>query len=213
MTRSNPFYPTLKAMVGPGLMLACGDGKTLAAKGVSSGDYKDVVGLLVPEDFGRGGGGIDFSDGDATRAAFLERYYDGWAPELRAVVAASEGRFTPRPLYSMPASALAWRPQADVTLVGDAAHSTTPFVGEGVNCAMTDALVLAGALGRRGLEGIAEAVAEYERDMLPRAVSLVTRSTASGEIIFADDAPRGLVEILASDKSLLAEPFQLNANK
>jgi salicylate hydroxylase len=46
-----------------------------------------------------------------------------------------------------------------VALIGDAAHPTTPFLGQGANSAITDGYVLANLLGDRSLE---EAFAAYE---------------------------------------------------
>lgn len=66
-----------------------------------------------------------------------------------------------------------------------------PFIGEGVNNALYDSLQLAQQIIKHGLGNLDEAVAEYEAAMLPRASDHVRRNLASGELLFAADAPRG----------------------
>lgn len=68
-------------------------------------------------------------------------------------------------------------------------------MGGGVNCAMFDAYQLAQQITKHGLDDIDSAVAEYEKLMLPRGRDLIQRSRASGKLIFAPDAPRGLFEL------------------
>lgn len=69
--------------------------------------------------------------------------------------------------------------------------SSTPFVGEGVNCALYDSLQLGQQIVKHGLDDIESAVAEYEKLMFPRAIDLITRSRRSGEMLFAQDSPYG----------------------
>ena len=73
-------------------------------------------------------------------------------------------------------------------------HST-PFVGEGVNCALTDSIQLAQQIKKYGVNELGRAVSEYEKLMLPRGVDLITRSAASAKIFFAPDAPHSIAKI------------------
>ena len=74
---------------------------------------------------------------------------------------------------------------------------STPFVGEGVNCALTDSLQLAQQIVKHGPDDLDAAVAEYEKLMFPRAIDLITRSQRSGEFLFAADAPAGWLKAIA----------------
>ena len=71
--------------------------------------------------------------------------------------------------------------------------NSTPFVGEGVNCAMHDSVQLAQQIVKYGLDGLDLAVSEYEKLMFPRAIDLINRSRKSGDLLFALDAPRGFL--------------------
>ena len=63
---------------------------------------------------------------------------------------------------------------------------------------MHDSLQLAQQIVAKGIDRLDEAVAAYEKDMFPRAVDLLTRSQASGEVLFAEDAPSKFRALLAA---------------
>ncbi|KAI1487404.1 hypothetical protein F5X96DRAFT_650202 [Biscogniauxia mediterranea] len=76
-------------------------------------------------------------------------------------------------------------PVSRTTLLGDAAHPTSPFRGEGAVNAMRDAILLGAALA--GLkkdsagadkERVHEALASYQAEMVPRGVNIVTGAKA-----------------------------------
>ena len=78
---------------------------------------------------------------------------------------------------------------------------------QGVNQAMTDSMELAREIGRCGVDHLDEAVAAYEKVMLPRGMDFIRRSEQSGQFMFALDFPKGFREMLESYKkgALLAE--------
>lgn len=67
-----------------------------------------------------------------------------------------------------------------VVLVGDAAHPTTPNLGQGANMAIDDAIVLARAL--RQEPDLETALVRYERERLSRATLVVQRSWTFGRM-------------------------------
>ena len=67
-----------------------------------------------------------------------------------------------------------------VTLLGDAAHPTTPNLGQGGSMAIEDAVVLAHALERA--PSLAEALAEYERRRVARTARIVQASFRFGKL-------------------------------
>lgn len=75
-----------------------------------------------------------------------------------------------------------------VTLLGDAAHPTTPFLGQGAAMAIEDAMVLARAVVADGT--VAAALARYERARLPRANQVMAASRDNGLNLTTADPDR-----------------------
>jgi 2-polyprenyl-6-methoxyphenol hydroxylase-like FAD-dependent oxidoreductase len=177
-----------------------GEGKQVSAQQQGDGSYRIYIGLTVPEDFATSGA-VDLSKagGDAARSQFITNaeFFGTWGSDPKDFIANSEGAWKPWPLYHLPSDALCWSHVPGVTLVGDAAHLSTPFVGEGVNCSMYDSLALAGQIVERGLEQLDAAVEAYEKDMFQRGRDLIDRSNASAALIFAHDAPQPLLDVIA----------------
>lgn len=63
---------------------------------------------------------------------------------------------------------------------------------------MYDSVQLAERIAEHGVDGLDRAVEEYEKMMLPRGIDLITRSGESGKLMFAPDAPKGLLEAFAT---------------
>ncbi len=108
-----------------------------------------------------------------------------WHPALGKLVARSDVSVT-FPLAiraSMPASD--W-PAGRVTLLGDAAHATTPVGGTGANTALRDAALLATQLRRVVDDGLdlREALAGYQSSMCKYGEDAVRASLRGAEKIF-----------------------------
>ncbi|MDM9558070.1 FAD-dependent monooxygenase [Bordetella petrii] len=93
------------------------------------------------------------------------RDFAGWHQDIIDLFVASEnlfrwGLFVRDPLDT-------WS-QGQVTLVGDACHSMTPYLGMGVNLTMEDAFVLARCL-EQGAADIPQALKRYDRARIERA--------------------------------------------
>ena len=73
-----------------------------------------------------------------------------------------------------------------ITLLGDAAHATTPNFGQGVCQALEDAVVLADCLGQRQDHPIEAALRNYESRRIPRTSAIVRDSWQSGRILQLD---------------------------
>ncbi|KAK5999202.1 Monooxygenase asqM-like protein [Cladobotryum mycophilum] len=203
ITTQNPFHRLLSDKIGRGSLISMGDGKQISAQRQGDGSYRIYLGLSVAENFTTNGD-IDLvtDTGEAARSLLVSEdgFFADWAPELKGFVTNSEGPLRAWPLYHMPSEALCWERSPGVALVGDAAHVSTPFVGEGVNCSMYDSLVLVGKIAEYGLDKLDEATVEYERDMFLRGKDLIDRSNGSAVLLFAQDAPKPLLEVIARSK-------------
>ena len=172
-------------MAGPGSMIILGPHCNLFNQMQGDGSYRIDVGIKGPEDL-LTNGSIDFSDTEAAKKYFLQKdIFGSYTAEFQDIVRSCEGPFRPWPLYFYPPEALSWKTQPGVTLIGDAAHVTTPFVGDGVNCALLDSVHLAEKLEKYGVT--TQAISDYEREMFPYAKDVITRSVQSGHMYFHEE--------------------------
>ncbi len=91
-----------------------------------------------------------------------------------------------------------------VTLLGDAAHLTTPNLGQGACLAVEDAVVLAGCLVAAG--DVPQALRRYESGRYRRARYIVAESRRIGWI----GQLEGLLSVAVRDAALRALPQRLN---
>ncbi|KAI0474898.1 hypothetical protein GGR56DRAFT_666159 [Xylariaceae sp. FL0804] len=216
--RQSPVYEAVARRAGAGSLACLGPSTQLTFQRQGDGAYRVYLGILAPEDFFHaaqgssssggssiGSSGVDFADVEAARALFLSPRFFGdrvWASELRDVIRHSSGPYRSWPLRHLPARAMAtdyWKSVPGLALAGDAAHLATPN-GEGVNAAMHDALELAGAIERHGLEGggVDRAVAEYEAEMRPRGARVIERGIRLVDLMWHENNPDAFIEGVAS---------------
>ncbi len=113
---------------------------------------------------------LDFADSSAAVARIAQEF-DGWAPELTALITDADIPPVLRPHYALPAEHR-WDRGPGVTLLGDVAHLAAPN-GEGANLAMLDGAELGKALAAHP-DDIEAALTEYERAMFARGTEAVT---------------------------------------
>lgn len=79
----------------------------------------------------------------------------------------------------------AWSQGGRITLMGDAAHAMTPFLGQGASSAIEDAVVLARAI--EASDTVAEALSRYEAARIERATFIQTESNANANRMQSKD--------------------------
>lgn len=197
---NSPYYSTMVSKVGAGTLMCLGSSKEIVTQRQGDGSYRIYLGITVPEDFVRGGT-VNLTDTESTRRLFLSSAFFGdWADDLKDLIRYSDD-FRSWPLYYMDPEAVSWKTVPGLTLAGDAAHVAVPN-GEGVNCAMADALVLASKLEAYGTENLDRAVAEYEDDMFRRGAEHIRDGQKMAALIRHEDGPAALIsffnEVMAS---------------
>ncbi|MFI6338707.1 FAD-dependent oxidoreductase [Streptomyces sp. NPDC050535] len=183
---------TAKA-VGGGAMFALAPGKGIQAHRESGGTLHTYVALRKPQDWFAG---IDFTDSVAA-AARIAQEFDGWAPELTALITDGETAPVLRPLNTLP-SEHRWDRVPGVTLLGDAAHLMIPS-GEGANLAMYDGAELGKAIAAHP-DDIEAALTEYEQALFPRSAAEATDAIHLHELMLGDNAPHGLIDFFTTDE-------------
>ncbi|QEU89941.1 FAD-dependent oxidoreductase [Streptomyces kanamyceticus] len=158
-------HPATAKAVGGGTLVALdpdGNGTWLVAHRERGGAVHAYITLVKPQDWFAT---VDFTDSVAA-AARIAQEYDGWAPELTALITAGQSVPVLRPLYALPVGHR-WDRVPGVTLLGDAAHLSTPN-GEGAGLAMQDGAALGKAIAAHP-DDIERALTAYERELFPRA--------------------------------------------
>ncbi|WLE59738.1 FAD-dependent monooxygenase [Burkholderia plantarii] len=87
-----------------------------------------------------------------------------------------------------------------MTLLGEAAHIMPPFTGRGVNLAMLDALELAHCLSAGRFDTLDAAIPAYETAMLARTSGAIEETPVARDLMFAPDAPVGIVARLQGNE-------------
>jgi 2-polyprenyl-6-methoxyphenol hydroxylase-like FAD-dependent oxidoreductase len=181
-------HPAGAKVVGGGALFVLAPGKGFVTHRERGGNLHTYVMLARPQDWFAD---IDFTDSAAATARIL-REFDGWAPELTALIADADTAPVLRPLAALPADHR-WERVPGVTLIGDAAHVAVPN-GEGANLAMLDGAELAQALAAHP-DDIETALTEYERALFPRSAETATEGMEIYALLFGPTAPHGVVSM------------------
>ncbi|MFD8461131.1 FAD-dependent oxidoreductase [Streptomyces antimycoticus] len=183
-------HPDSAKAVGSGSLFALAPGKGFLAHRERAGTLHAYVMLARPRDWFAN---IDFTD-SAAATARITREFDGWAPELTALIADGDTAPVLRPLYALPIGHR-WEREPGVTLLGDAAHLSLPN-GEGANLAMYDGAELGEALAAHP-EDIEAALTAYEQAMFPRSAAAAAEGVQVHEMFYGAGAPHSLITMMA----------------
>ncbi|WP_147197534.1 FAD-dependent urate hydroxylase HpxO [Pantoea sp. MBD-2R] len=110
----------------------------------------------------------------ATLRDDLKRYFSGWAAPVQKLIDLIEPETTNR-IEIHDIDPFPQLVRGRVALLGDAAHSTTPDIGQGGCAAMEDAVVLANSLQSNSL-GIEDALLRYQHKRADRVKDLVLKA-------------------------------------
>jgi 2-polyprenyl-6-methoxyphenol hydroxylase-like FAD-dependent oxidoreductase len=182
-------HPAAAKAVGGGAMYALTPGKGIVAHREAGNILHTYAELNRPAEWMAG---IDFTDAAAATTR-LAAEFDGWAPELTALITDGETAPIPRTIYALP-NGHRWDRVPGVTLLGDAAHLMPP-AGEGANLAMFDGAELGKAIAAHP-DDIEAALFAYEEALFPRSESEAADAYLILELCLGDRAPFGLIDFL-----------------
>jgi 2-polyprenyl-6-methoxyphenol hydroxylase-like FAD-dependent oxidoreductase len=115
----------------------------------------------------------------ADAKAELRALFGAWHPPIGDLIeAAAPDTILRNDIYDRPVLK-AWG-RGRITILGDAAHPMTPFLGQGACQALEDAVALGTSLANGRDPG--DGLREYERQRIPRANAFVTRSRRAGQL-------------------------------
>ena len=180
-------HPAAAKAVGGGALFAAVPGKAISAHRESGGTLHTYAQLAKPLGWLAA---IDFTD-PAAATARVAREYDGWAPELTALITDTDTAPVPRPIHALPGEHR-WTRAPGVTLLGDAAHLMAPN-GDGANLAMFDGAELGKAIAASP-EDIEAALAAYEQALFPRSAEAAADDIL--DLCIGEKAPQGLIDLL-----------------
>ncbi len=177
--------------VGGGALFAVAPGKGILAHREPGAVLHTYVELNKPRDWIDS---IDFSD-PMTTLARVAKEFDGWAPELTALLTDGETGPVLRPIHALPVEHR-WDRVPGVTLLGDAAHLMIPS-GEGANLAMFDGAELGKAIAANPGD-VEAALLAYEKDLFPRSASEAAEAEGVLEVCLGPNAPQSLLDFFTS---------------
>lgn len=162
-------WQCVSKMIGNGSYFTYSDGKALMAQRMSNGSLRFSANCRTDKSWALSVLDSTGNDDKAVQRVLLREFSD-WDMSLKQWIELTTG-FQAWPFYELPVGG-GWEHLPGFTLMGDAAHLMTPFAGEGVNAAMTDALELAEELIKalqNGNSSLDAAVEVYEGKMFQRA--------------------------------------------
>ncbi|WP_312544204.1 FAD-dependent urate hydroxylase HpxO [Pantoea eucalypti] len=153
-----------------------GDGKRVSLMPVSGNRFYFFFDVPLPK---------GLPQDRSTVKADLTGYFQGWAEPVQQLIAAINPDTTNRvEIHDIePFSRFV---KGRVALLGDAAHSTTPDIGQGGCAAMEDAVVLASTLASHSL-GIEDALLRYQTRRVERVKDLVLKARKRCDVTHARD--------------------------
>lgn len=182
-------HPATAALVGAGAMYALTPGRGITTHRESGAVLHTYVQLRRSAEWISG---LDFTDPAAVAAIAAE--FEGWAPELTALITDSDTLPVARMVHTLPRGHH-WDRIPGVTLLGDAAHLMPPS-GDGANLAMLDAAELGQAIADHPGD-LEAALRVYEAKLFPRSAAANADADEVLDLCLGDRAPLGLIELFS----------------
>lgn len=153
-----------------------GDGKRVSAMPVADGRFYFFFDVVEPQ-------GVAYEKGSAREV--LRSHFADWAPGVQVLIDQLDPMTTNR-VEILDLDPFDTWVKGRVAVLGDAAHNTTPDIGQGGCSAMEDAIALQWAL-RDHPDDVHAALAAYAQARVERAGDLVLRARKRCDLMHAKD--------------------------
>ncbi|MEU2334256.1 NAD(P)/FAD-dependent oxidoreductase [Streptomyces sp. NPDC006654] len=184
-------HPAAAEAVGAGAMYALAPGKGIIAHREAGNVLHTYVELNRSAEWIAA---IDFTDAAAATARIAAEF-DGWAPELTALITDGETGPVARPIHTLP-DGHRWERVPGVTLLGDAGHLMPPS-GDGANLAMFDGAELGKAIAAHPHD-VEAALTAYEAALFARTEPFYAEAHAMLNLMIGDNAPSGFLDLFTA---------------
>jgi len=115
----------------------------------------------------------------------IRSVYAGWCEDAQRLIDAACQQTMFKWAINARKALPGWIIDGNITLIGDAAHAMTPFLGHGAACGIEDAVVLARALAASAT--VAEGLSRYEAARHERATFIQQESNANADRMQGQD--------------------------
>ena len=183
-------HPATARAVGGGALFALSPGKGLTVHREVGGILHTYVQLDRSADWIDA---IDFTDAASAKATVAAEF-DGWAPELTALITDGETALVPRRIFTLP-NDHRWEHTPGVTLLGDAAHLMPPS-GDGANLAMFDGAELGRAIAAHR-NNFDAALPDFEEAMFARSAAVAIEAHETLDLCLGEQSPYGLIDLIS----------------
>lgn len=191
-------HPDLNKLINRGSLFAYSDSKAIVGQQKGDGNVHVYAWSARDENWMKTSGYDVHNPREAKEAALKD--YEDWAEPLRKMIeVADKDDIVARSLYELPVGHR-WESRPGATLIGDAAHLSSPFAGEGVNIAMEDALnlsqvIIAAAKAPEPVRALNDRLKAFEEDMFRRGRAVQQKSRTNMEfLLFTPGAPATTVD-------------------
>jgi len=185
--------PRMHKLLKGGKIFAFGNEQSLIVSAKGDGSLAFYTGHKVSERWVETSG-VDFKNKTEVLAWFMKAFSPWSSAWYELFEHASY--LIPRPQYCVPLDQT-WPAQANLTLLGDAAHLMPPYAGEGVNMAMLDALELSQHLLSTSHADLQTAISAYENQMRARASETAKLTLEQTEILHSKNAISHMMQLVS----------------